>query len=60
MQAAVQRLSPEHREVIVLREFEYLSYEEIAAVLEVPGNGSIAEYIGLEKSCTKNLKSVSP
>jgi RNA polymerase sigma-70 factor (ECF subfamily) len=34
--AAVQRLSAEHREVIALREFEHLSYEEIAAVLEVP------------------------
>jgi RNA polymerase sigma-70 factor (ECF subfamily) len=34
--AAVQRLSAEHREVIALREFEHLSYEEIAEVLEVP------------------------
>ena len=34
--AAVQRLSAEHREVIALREFEHLSYEEMAAVLDVP------------------------
>ena len=34
--AAVQRLSAEHREVVVLREFEHLSYEEIAQVLDVP------------------------
>jgi RNA polymerase sigma-70 factor (ECF subfamily) len=34
--AAVQRLSAEHRKVVVLREFEHLSYEEIAQVLDVP------------------------
>jgi RNA polymerase sigma-70 factor (ECF subfamily) len=34
--AALQQLSPEHREVVVLREFEQLAYEEIAAVLDVP------------------------
>lgn len=33
---AVGRLSAEHREVIVLREMEQLSYEEIAGVLGVP------------------------
>jgi RNA polymerase sigma-70 factor, ECF subfamily len=34
--AAVARLSPEHRDVIVLREFEQMSYEEIAEALDVP------------------------
>jgi RNA polymerase sigma-70 factor (ECF subfamily) len=34
--AAVQRLSVEHREVIALREFEHLSYDEMAEVLELP------------------------
>ena len=36
VQAALGRLSPEHREVLALREFERMSYEEIAQVLDVP------------------------
>ncbi len=36
LHAALQRLSAEHREVLVLREFEALSYDEIAGLLEVP------------------------
>jgi RNA polymerase sigma-70 factor (ECF subfamily) len=35
---AVEALDPEHREVLMLREFEQLSYEEIAALLEIPVN----------------------
>ncbi len=36
VQAAMAKLSPEHQEVMVLREFEQLSYEEIAGALGVP------------------------
>lgn len=36
VQAALGRLSPEHREVLTLREFEGMNYEEIAEVLGVP------------------------
>lgn len=32
----IQRLSPVHRETLILRETEQLSYEEISAVLNVP------------------------
>jgi RNA polymerase sigma-70 factor, ECF subfamily len=34
--AALQRLTSEHREVLVLREFEMLPYEEMATLLGVP------------------------
>ena len=36
LQAALRQLSAEHREVLVLREFDGLAYEEIAQVLGVP------------------------
>jgi RNA polymerase sigma-70 factor (ECF subfamily) len=36
LHAALKRLSPEHREVLVLREFDGMAYEEIADVLGVP------------------------
>jgi RNA polymerase sigma-70 factor (ECF subfamily) len=34
VEAAIAALPPEHREVIILREYEELSYEEIAAVTD--------------------------
>ena len=36
LHAALATLSPEHQEVLLLREFEQLSYDEIATVLGVP------------------------
>lgn len=36
LQAALQKLTPEHREVLLLREFQGLSYEEMAEALGVP------------------------
>jgi RNA polymerase sigma-70 factor (ECF subfamily) len=33
---AIQRLKPEHREIIVLRHFEELSYEVLSGVLGIP------------------------
>jgi RNA polymerase sigma-70 factor, ECF subfamily len=35
VQAKLQMLSPEHRTIILLRDFEGLSYEEIADVLQL-------------------------
>jgi len=36
LKAALEKLSPEHKQVLVLREYEQMSYEEIAEVLGVP------------------------
>lgn len=36
LQSLLQRLSSEHRAVLVLRELEQLSYQEIAATLDLP------------------------
>lgn len=36
LQEALKRLSPEHREAVILHEVEGLSYEEAAAVIGVP------------------------
>ena len=36
LQAALQKLSPELREAVILRDLEELEYREIAKVLNVP------------------------
>lgn len=36
VRAAIDKLSPEHREVMVLREFERMTYDEMAETLGVP------------------------
>ena len=36
LQAALEQLSDEHRQVLVLREYEQMSYDEIAEVIGVP------------------------
>jgi RNA polymerase sigma-70 factor (ECF subfamily) len=36
LMAAIQELSPDHREVVVLRELHGLSYEEMSEALDVP------------------------
>jgi len=38
VRAALEQLDPDHREVLMLREYEQLSYDEIAEVLAVPVN----------------------
>ena len=36
VEAAIEQLSPEHQQVLLLREYDRMSYDEIAEVLEVP------------------------
>jgi RNA polymerase sigma-70 factor (ECF subfamily) len=38
VQRAIEQLDSEHREVLLLREFEQLTYEEIATLLRLPVN----------------------
>jgi len=54
LHAALQRLSSEHREVLVLREFEALSYGEIATLLEVPA-GTVESRLFRARSELKKL-----
>lgn len=36
IQNAIASLAPEHKEILILREFEELSYSEISRVMEIP------------------------
>lgn len=38
VQRAIQQLGPEHREILLLREYEQLAYDEIAVLLQLPVN----------------------
>jgi RNA polymerase sigma-70 factor (ECF subfamily) len=38
IRSALEQLDPDHREVLMLREYEQLSYDEISEVLAVPVN----------------------
>jgi len=56
LSATLQKLSLEHREVIVLREIEQLSYEEMAQVLDVP-RGTVESRLHRARESMKQLLS---
>ena len=51
----MEELAPEHREVIVLRELEGLSYQQIAAVTEVPVGTVMSRLSRARKQLQKRL-----
>jgi len=52
--AAVQQLPPKYREVILLRDIQQLTYEEIEQVLNIPG-GTVRSRINRARSALKQL-----
>lgn len=58
IQAAIARLSPEHRQVIVLREVEGLAYEEIAAMVPCTLGTVMSRLFYARKKLQEQLKDV--
>jgi RNA polymerase sigma-70 factor (ECF subfamily) len=56
VRTAIQRLPVEFREIIILREYEELSYQEIAAVLECPP-GTVMSRLARARSRLRDLLS---
>lgn len=59
VRAAISQLSLEFREIIILREYEELSYQEIAAVLECPV-GTVMSRLARARSKLRDLLSPRP
>jgi RNA polymerase sigma-70 factor (ECF subfamily) len=53
----LEELSPEHREVIVLRELQQMSYEEMATVLDVPKGTVESRLFRAREELRKRFKS---
>jgi RNA polymerase sigma-70 factor, ECF subfamily len=56
VRAAIQQLPPEFREIILLREYEELSYQEIAALLDCPP-GTVMSRLARARSKLRDLLS---
>jgi RNA polymerase sigma factor (sigma-70 family) len=54
MNAAIERLPVKFREVLLLREFEDLSYKEIAIIAEVPVGTVMSRWPGCLKRCRRS------
>ena len=59
VRAAIQQLSVEFREIIILREYEELSYSEIANVVQCPV-GTVMSRLARARSRLRDLLSISP
>ncbi|HTF62925.1 MAG TPA: sigma-70 family RNA polymerase sigma factor [Edaphobacter sp.] len=59
VRTAIQQLSHEFREIIILREYEELSYQEIATVLECPV-GTVMSRLARARSKLRDLLSLTP
>jgi len=55
--AALGHLSPEHREVIFLRHFEDMSYEDIAGILGIPVGTVMSRLFNGRRALARRLKS---
>jgi RNA polymerase sigma-70 factor (ECF subfamily) len=53
-------LTPEHREVLVLRELEQMSYDEIAGVLNVPAGTVESRLFRARQELRKRLSETTP
>jgi RNA polymerase sigma-70 factor (ECF subfamily) len=60
VQAAMAQLSAEHRQVLVLREFERMTYEEIADVLDIPQGTVESRLFRARGELKEKLKSYLP
>ncbi len=52
--AAIQKLQPKYREVILLRDVQQLTYEEIEQVLDIPG-GTVRSRINRARNALKEM-----
>ena len=57
LSAAMRRVSDEHREVLVLRHFQELSYSEIAECLDVPKGTVMSRLYSARRSLKKEIES---
>ncbi len=60
VERALQDLSPDHREVVVLREFQGMSYAEMAEVLEVPQGTVESRLYRARRSLQRALREYLP
>ncbi len=55
MEEALNELPTNHREIIILKEFENLSYKEIAEILEIPAGTVMSKLFYARKSLAEKL-----